>query len=107
VASDLRGHHVVSAAVRGKVARKRITKKGCLTQSESRRAVVWVSAGNDMSAVVDDVGHVMPLSRSMPDAIGERAASSMRTRGLSIASADAQLSRGYERGNTARCHVRS
>ena len=35
------------------------------------------AAGNDMSAVVDDVGHVMPLSRSMPDAIGERAAASI------------------------------
>ena len=35
------------------------------------------AAGNDMSAVMDDVGHVMPLSRSMPDAIGERAAASI------------------------------
>src|SRR2546423_3332769 len=43
------------------------------------------AAGNDMSAVVDDVGHVMPLSRSMPDAIGERAAASITPSARSIA----------------------
>ena len=35
------------------------------------------AAGNDMSAVVDDVGHAMPLFRSMPDAIRESAAASI------------------------------
>src|SRR5262245_45323643 len=55
-------------------------------REESKAGIVMIvtgagagrkAAGNEVSAVVDDVGHLMPHSRSLPNAIGEHAAASI------------------------------